>query len=111
MMTLPAELEQQFRQELARFEEEKHVPYVSSVERLAKQEGLEEGRAEGRSAGRVDQLRENIATSLQVRFGRPGKKLAARLGKLRDLDQLRALFQAVLKADSLADLRELLPPG
>jgi flagellar biosynthesis/type III secretory pathway protein FliH len=115
MMVLPDELEQQFRQDLARFEEEEQVPYVSSIERLAKQEGLEEGRAEGRaegrSVGRVEQLQENIATYLQVRFGSPGKKLAARVRKLRDLAQLRTLFQAVLKADSLAELRETLARG
>ena len=101
MMALPDELEEEFRQDLARFEEEKQVPYVSGIERLAKQEGLEEGR--------VEEIQEAIATSLQVRFGSPGKKLVPGIRKLRDLDRLRAVFQAILKADSLAEVRRTLP--
>ena len=43
LLTLPKELEQSFRQELDRFEEERRMPYVTSVERLAREEGRQEG--------------------------------------------------------------------
>ena len=39
LLMLPKGLNQQFRQELAKHEEEKNMPYVTSVERLAKEEG------------------------------------------------------------------------
>ncbi len=39
MMHLQADLEQRFRVELAEFEEQMNMPYVTSVERLAKAEG------------------------------------------------------------------------
>ena len=47
MMHLRTDLEQRFRVELAEFEEEMNMPYVTSVERLAKAEGRSEGLTEG----------------------------------------------------------------
>ncbi|MBI4861547.1 MAG: hypothetical protein HY815_14990, partial [Candidatus Riflebacteria bacterium] len=44
MLQLPEELEQEFRVELDRFEEERKMPYVTSVERLARKEGWQEGK-------------------------------------------------------------------
>ena len=52
MLVLPEELEQSFRKEIHRFEEERRMPYVTSVERLARQEGRQEGRQVGRQEGR-----------------------------------------------------------
>ena len=46
MMEVPAELELQFKREAEQIEREMHMPYVTSVERLAKQEGQVEGQAE-----------------------------------------------------------------
>jgi hypothetical protein len=47
MMHLRVDLEQQFRRELDAFEDEQKMPYVTSIERLAKAEGFSEGLAEG----------------------------------------------------------------
>jgi hypothetical protein len=54
MVQLPHELQSQFRAEVFRFEEEGRMPYITSIERMARQEGLEKGREEGpaRRAGR-----------------------------------------------------------
>lgn len=70
------------------------MPYVTSIERLAKEEG------------RWETIQENIATSLQIRFGAAGKRLAAKVRKITGMEQLRALFQAILKAKSLAEVRQ-----
>jgi hypothetical protein len=43
LMTLPAELQEQFRGEMYAYEQETHMPYVTSIERLAKDEGRREG--------------------------------------------------------------------
>lgn len=43
MMTLPPELERQFREELEAYEEERKMPLITSMERLAKEEGIQEG--------------------------------------------------------------------
>src|SRR5207244_7922381 len=58
---LPRELESQFAQEIHQYEEEKKMPYVTSVERLA----MERGTAIG--------LREGIASSLEIKFGPAGQ--------------------------------------
>jgi len=53
MMDLPPALELQFKAVLEQIEEEKKMPYVTSVERLAKEEGREEGREEGMQIGQI----------------------------------------------------------
>jgi hypothetical protein len=53
MIDLPLELEQQFTEQLSQYEEEKSMPYVTSVERLAREQGLEQGREQGRELPRL----------------------------------------------------------
>ena len=53
MMDLPHALELQFKAALEQIEEEKKMPYVTSVERLAKEEGREVGREEGIQIGQI----------------------------------------------------------
>ena len=47
MMRLPQELEEAFESELLAHEQEKRMPYISSVERNTLERGREEGRGEG----------------------------------------------------------------
>lgn len=42
-MTLHEGLEARFRKELQKYESEVQMPYVTSIERIAKQEGIREG--------------------------------------------------------------------
>jgi len=44
ILALTPELEYAFKLELARFEEENNMPYVTSIERLARKEGQELGK-------------------------------------------------------------------
>jgi len=54
IMQLPEELEQAFKDRLGHFEAERKMPYVTSIERMGKKEGLLQGRQEGRQEGRQD---------------------------------------------------------
>ena len=54
LMDLPPELQQDFREELAQWEEEQRMPYVTSIERLAR-----EGRASGGNPGKHCQVPES----------------------------------------------------
>lgn len=51
LMELPPQLELEFRMEIDKIESEHNMPYITSVERLARIEGREEGRVEGREEG------------------------------------------------------------
>lgn len=116
MLQLPEDLQQQFREEIHRFEEERRMPYVTSIERLAREEGrregYEEGRREGYEEGRREAFNEGlrivIASGLEVGFGAAGKKLLPRVRKVQDEEQLRALIVAVFSATTLEDVKRLL---
>ena len=55
-MELPEGLKQGFRDDLKRYEEEKQMPYVTSIERM----GIEQGREEEKRAIALSLLRENL---------------------------------------------------
>lgn len=81
MMRLPEQLELTFRDEIRQFEEEKHMPYISSIERLGREEGLQEGRLEGRL-----EEREEITRALLIgRFGVIDEDLAAVVERLTQM--------------------------
>jgi hypothetical protein len=102
MLQLPEELEEQFQEAIYLFEEERRMPYVTSVERMAAKKGRQEGLEEG--------LREGIALDLETKFGPAGKKLVAKLRILHDAGRLRALARAVKSARTLDEARALLRP-
>jgi flagellar biosynthesis/type III secretory pathway protein FliH len=103
-LSLPTELEQQFRQDLDSYEEETHMPYITSVERLA----AAEGRAEGRSEGLREGLLSGIELALKLKFKRAGRQLAPEIRQLTDPKKLRALYRAIDKASTLDDVRRFL---
>jgi hypothetical protein len=92
-MDLPRALEQQFRQDLLAYEKEKQMPYITSVERLGREDGLREG------------LLDAIGLGLKLLFGAEGLQLLSQFQSLTDLDKLRALRRAVETATSLDELR------
>ncbi len=96
MLQLPEGLEEQFRQDMERFEEEQRMPYVTSIERLA----LKKGRAEG--------MVDTIAVVLEAKFGAAGKRLVPRVRALGDVERLRALTRTLLSAASLDEVKAAL---
>ncbi|HEV3259388.1 MAG TPA: hypothetical protein VG013_21155 [Gemmataceae bacterium] len=111
MMDLPPELEEQFWQEVVRYEEEKRMPYVTSVERRALEQGREEGRVagreEGRVAGREEGLRQGIETALELRFGAAGLQFLPEIRALHDAAVLQAILQAIKTAATPEELRRV----
>ncbi len=58
MMSLPPGIESEFRTRLEELEQEKQMPYVTSIERLAREEGREEGIERGWMAGQIQLLQQ-----------------------------------------------------
>jgi len=72
------------------------MPYVTSVERLAMKEGA---RAE---------LLGTIRAGLKDKFGRPGVRVMVKVRAISELPRLRMLARALIKAESLQAVRDLL---
>jgi hypothetical protein len=106
MLALPDELEDEFLQEVHRFEQERSMPYITSVERLA----LKKGRQEGRQEGLRDGLLEGVALDLETRFGEVDKKLLEDIRALKTVAQIRKVARALKKARSLDEIRRLTRP-
>ena len=90
MMDLPELLEQLFKQEAEQIEQEKHMPYVTSVERLA----IREARAE--------MLIRAVARRFQVTVP---EDLAARIRATTEQTTLERWLDLAYAAASLEDFR------
>jgi predicted transposase YdaD len=78
--------------------------YVTSIERIAREEGRKEGREEGREEGATYVL----LRLLEHRFGELPEEVAAHVQRL-SLAQTEALVNHVLGAESLAQFVTHLP--
>lgn len=68
LLRLPEDLEREFISELLAFDEETKMPYMTSVERIGRQEGWREGRQEGRQEG-LNSERQLLRRLARRRFG------------------------------------------
>ena len=64
IIDLPVELQKEFRMNLNAIEKEKRMPYVTSVERLAREEGKLEGKLEGIVLGQIQLLAKLVGNDL-----------------------------------------------
>ena len=77
------------------------MPYVTSIERLAREEGLQEGRLESRQEGVAEGLQIVILKLLELKFKKVSANQARKPRSVRDLDQLETLLQAASTASAL----------
>ncbi len=111
LMRLPAALEQQFRRDLDVFEEEATMRYVTSIERLAREEGVEagilqgmqEGIQQGVQQGRIEGMRQTLRTLLERRFGQLPAWGIARLASATEAE-LEAWTDTFINADSVENV-------
>ena len=103
LIVLPDELQGSFRNEVYEYEMEKRMPYVTSIERMAEEKGLQAGREQERA-----DLLEIIANGLADKFAQAGKKLAARVRKCRDIARLKAVAQVLITAKNIKDVEKTL---
>lgn len=112
ILRLSPPLEKRFKDELRQMEEEMGMPYITSIERLGRAEGLEQGLErgleQGLEQGRAEglkALRDVVSDILETRFQGVSAVIQERLAKVSALDQLRALGRLAATAESLEEFQ------
>jgi hypothetical protein len=91
MMDLPSTLDKLFWEEIRLYEEGHHMPFMTTPERIGRTEGLLEG----------------IEQCLELKFGEAGLQLMPEVLQLTDVEQLRAVLQAIKSAANPEALRRV----
>lgn len=86
-----------FKQEIRRFEEDLQMPYVTSVERLARQEGLDEGI--------LQKGREDVIDVLTIRFSDVPPSLVEAINQIEDPSLLKTLLRQAIITSSIAEFQ------
>ena len=103
LMRLPQGLEASFIEDLEQYEREKQMPYVTTIERKAK----EEGRQEGRQEGLIEGVLNAIELGLNLKFGQEGLQLLPEISQISDLTVLQAIQSGLLQVHTLEELRSI----
>ena len=116
MTPLTLELDVDFRELLHQSNPHKAMPFVTSIERFAREEGLsegilrgrEQGREEGLSRGQMLALKESIQDLLEARFGVTPQAILDRMDGVSDLSTLRLWHRRAVTIESLEAFQGLL---
>ena len=84
------------------------MPFVTSIERFAREEGLVKGRQEGREQGQMLALKESIRDSLEARFGVAPQEILERMERVSDLKSLRLWHRRAVTIESLDAFQALI---
>jgi flagellar biosynthesis/type III secretory pathway protein FliH len=111
LLALPQELEDGVWQEIEKYEEERKMPYITSVERIGIRKGREEGLEEGRQQGLQQGLqqgqdegkREALRTILRARFQAIPEVIEARIAAADG----EALNQLLVRAGTVQSVDEI----
>lgn len=101
VMYLPDDVEQTFDEWVLEYEEEKKMPYVTSIERFGIQKGLEQGLEQGVRQGLLQKSHEDILMVLSTRFKRLSKNLRDSVEAIEDPALLSELLKQAVTAESL----------
>ncbi len=96
LIDLPLEFEQSFQEELHVWEEEKRMPYITSVERAGREKGLQQGLLKG------------VAVALALKFGKADKRLLAKVNAIQSVKELEDLLEAIPGCSNIQEIRDRL---
>ncbi|NET61430.1 MAG: hypothetical protein F6K47_36490 [Symploca sp. SIO2E6] len=97
LIALPELEEERLWQEIQTLEENKNMPYVTSVERI----GIKKGRLEGEQKGRLESKQQDIVRILEFRFEGVTEELKLLIGKLDNIELLGDLILQAMTTPSL----------
>jgi hypothetical protein len=99
MMTLPPQLQLNFKTKLSQYEEENKMPFLSTIEEMALEEGAKSG------AKLTNQ--KHIILALQSRFGEIPNSLIETINQIEDVSVLESLFVPSITINSLEEFQHL----
>jgi hypothetical protein len=100
MMTLPPPLQLNFKTKLNQYEEELKMPFLSTLEEMALEQGLEQGKKSS--------TQKHIVNLLQKRFGDLPNSLIQTINNLENIPLLEQLLLETISVNSLAEFEQLL---
>ena len=84
------------------------MPYVTSIERLARAEGHKEGHKKGHKEGVAEGLQIAILKLLELKFKKLPAKHERKLKSILEIERLGELLQAANDAETLDEVLSLL---
>ena len=103
VIRLSDEEEIRLRDEIKTLEEVKKMPYITSVERIGRAEGLQEGLQQ-----ELQGLQQMVLEALDERFGELPETVSDAIHQIQDREQLRLLLRQVIRSESLAEFQSSL---
>ncbi len=95
--------EKLFKKELSNMKEVKDMPYITSIERIAREEGVEEGIKEGIEEG----IKEGIKKQIIHKFGNLDKEMEKLIDNASK-EKIEKLNIAILDTDKIEDIKKIL---
>jgi len=99
MLALPPALEEEIEAQMARFEEEIQMSYVTSFERIAKKRGMQQGMQQGMQSGRAELLLKLLA----LKFGKLPREVESMVNQASS-EELELWAERVLTAGTLDEI-------
>ncbi|QIR36892.1 transposase [Tolypothrix sp. PCC 7910] len=96
VMVLPKELASSFKTVVRNYEETNRMRYVTSIERLAKEEGI------------VENARESVIEVLETRFGEVPTAIVEAINAIEEPSVLKTLLKRAIAIPSTAEFQQLL---
>lgn len=103
LMALPKGLELRFHQGLKSFEEEKKMRYVTSAERIGREQGIQQGIRQGIQQGIQQKAHAAVFEVLEARFRVVSQALVETLGQFKEEAVLSMLLKRAVVTPSLED--------
>jgi predicted transposase YdaD len=94
--------------ELTEYEEQKRMPYITSIERIGRRQGRQEGRMDGPQEGQLLAARDAVRLVLEARFSQVPACIIERLARIQTLDRLELLLRAASTAVSVTEFERTL---
>ncbi|MDS3859238.1 DUF4351 domain-containing protein [Thermosynechococcaceae cyanobacterium BACA0444] len=110
LLSLPQQLTLDFWQELAVYEQEKKMPYITSVERIGIEKGQQQGLQQGLEQGLQQGLKQEAALIIRMLERKVGDLSVEQVAQVQSLpkEQLETLGLALLDFEGISDLRDWL---